>query len=153
MLGQVAGSVGHELRNPLGVMSNAVYFLQTVLGDKTDDVVREYLDIIKNEIAGSERIVSDLLDSVRTRPPNLETVGVQEIIELTLVKLALPPTVRIKVDIPETLPRAAGGRTADPPGVAQPDQQRRGSHGGWRRTEHPCDDRRGGTKDHDQRAR
>jgi PAS domain S-box-containing protein len=84
VLGQVAGSVGHELRNPMGVMSNAVYFLQTVLGDKTDDVVKEYLDIIKNEIAGSERIVSDLLDSVRTRPPNPETVGVREIIELTL---------------------------------------------------------------------
>jgi PAS domain S-box-containing protein len=104
VLGRVAGSVGHELRNPLGVMSNAVYFLRTVLGDKVDDVVKEYLDIIKNEIAGSERIVSDLLDSVRTRPPNPETVGVREIIELTLLKLEPPLAVEVKIDIPETLP-------------------------------------------------
>ncbi|MDO8350385.1 MAG: PAS domain S-box protein, partial [Gallionella sp.] len=55
VLGQVAGSVGHELRNPLGVMNNAVYFLQTVLSD-ADETTREYLNIIKDEIAASERI-------------------------------------------------------------------------------------------------
>ena len=85
VLGQVAGSVGHELRNPLGVMSNAVYFLQTVLSD-ADDTTKEYLNIIKSEIAGSERIVSDLLDAVRTQPPHREIVGVAELIGQTLRK-------------------------------------------------------------------
>lgn len=103
VLGQVAGSVGHELRNPLGVMSNAVYFLQTVLTD-ADDSVKEYLNIIRDEIAGSERIVSDLLDSVRTKPPHAEIVGVMELINQTLRKLTLPPSVTVKQDIPETLP-------------------------------------------------
>ena len=82
VLGQVAGSVGHELRNPLGVISNAVYFLQTVSSD-ADETTREYLDIIKNEIANSERIVSDLLDSVRTQPPHPESASVRQIIEQT----------------------------------------------------------------------
>jgi len=27
VLGQLAGSMGHELRNPLGVISNSVYYL------------------------------------------------------------------------------------------------------------------------------
>ena len=103
VLGQVAGSVGHELRNPLGVMSNAVYFLQTVLPD-ADETTREYLGIIKSEIASSERIVSDLLDSVRTKPPHAEIVGVMELINQTLRKLTLPPSVSVKLDIPETLP-------------------------------------------------
>ena len=103
VLGQVAGSVGHELRNPLGVMSNAVYFLQTVLAD-ADDSVKEYLNIIKNEIAGSERIVSDLLDSVRTKPPQPEAVGIAELIGQTLGKCSVPPSVSVKLDIPATLP-------------------------------------------------
>ncbi|MCK9199663.1 MAG: PAS domain S-box protein [Gallionella sp.] len=102
VLGQVAGSVGHELRNPLGVMSNAVYFLQTVLAD-ADDSVKDYLKIIKDEIVGSERIVSDLLDSVRTKPPRAETTGVHELLEQTLRKLSIPASVTVKLDIPETL--------------------------------------------------
>jgi PAS domain S-box-containing protein len=102
VLGQVAGSVGHELRNPLGVMNNAVYFLQTVLSD-ADETTREYLNIIKDEIADSERIVSDLLDSVRTKPPRPEAVGVAELIGQTLNKLTLPATVTVSLDIPQTL--------------------------------------------------
>jgi PAS domain S-box-containing protein len=102
VLGQVAGSVGHELRNPLGVMSNAVYFLQTVLAD-ADETTKEYLDIINDEIAGSERIVSDLLDSVRTNPPHPKTVCIAELIEQTLRKYTVPSSVTVKLDIPATL--------------------------------------------------
>ena len=70
-LGQLAGSVGHELRNPLGVMSNAVYYLKTVMPD-ADENVKEYLDIIKSEINNSERIISDLLDFSRTKTPQTQ---------------------------------------------------------------------------------
>ncbi|MBZ0094325.1 MAG: HAMP domain-containing protein [Sulfuricella sp.] len=103
MLGQVAGSVGHELRNPLGVMSNAVYYLQTVLSD-TDDATQEYLGIIKDEIARSERIVAELLDAVHTRPPQVEAVGVGELIEQALRNCSVPSSVAVKLDIPATLP-------------------------------------------------
>jgi signal transduction histidine kinase len=103
VLGQVAGSVGHELRNPLGVISNAVYFLQTVLSD-ADETTREYLNIIKDEIAVSDRIVSDLLDSVRSKPPHPAAVGVREVIERTVHQLTIPDSVSVRLDIPEALP-------------------------------------------------
>jgi len=103
VLGQVAGSVGHELRNPLGVMSNAVYFLQTVLPD-ADETTKEYLAILKNEIADSERIVSDLLDSVRTKPPQAGVVAVLDLVHQILRKYSVPASVNVKLDIPETLP-------------------------------------------------
>ena len=103
VLGQVAGSVGHELRNPLGVMNNAVYFLQTVLTD-ADETTREYLEIIKNEIADAERIVSDLLDAVRSKPPQPEEVNIRELIDNTLRKLTVPSSITVELDIPATLP-------------------------------------------------
>jgi len=103
MLGHLAENVGNELRNPLGVMSNAVYYLQTVLPD-ADEATKEYLDIIKNEIAGSEGIVSDLLDSVRTQPPQIQTVGLAELIGQTWRKCSVPSSVTVKLDIPATLP-------------------------------------------------
>jgi len=102
VLGQVAGSVGHELRNPLGVMSNAVYYLQTVLAD-ADETTKEYLDIIKDEIADAERIVSDLLDSVRTKPPHTETADVAQLVAQVMGKCAIPPSVTVRLDIPSAI--------------------------------------------------
>ena len=103
LLGQVAGSVGHELRNPLGVMNNAVYFLQTVLTD-ADATTREYLEIIKVEIAEADRIVGDLLDSVRTKPPQPAAVDVRELIDQTLRQNLVPSTMNVMLEIPATLP-------------------------------------------------
>jgi len=102
-LGQVAGSVGHELRNPLGVMSNAVYFLQTVLGD-ADETTKEYLGILKDEIANADRIVGDLLDSVRTKPPQPEAANVKTLLEQTLAKFEIPANVSLSLEIPQALP-------------------------------------------------
>lgn len=95
-LGQLAGTVGHELRNPLGVMSNAVYFLQTVLAS-ADETTKEYLGIIKSEIAGAERIVSDLLDAVRTKPPQPQLVLAEDLIRMSLDKCRAPECVTVEV--------------------------------------------------------
>jgi signal transduction histidine kinase len=103
MLGEVAGSVGNELRNPLGVMSNAVYFLQTML-EKADASIKEYLGIIRDEIARSEHIVAVLMDAVRTRPPEPARHGVAELIGQALRKSAVPAGVTVALDIPDTLP-------------------------------------------------
>ncbi|MDD2926610.1 ATP-binding protein [Rhodoferax sp.] len=103
LLGQVADTVGHELRNPLGVMNNAVYFLQAVLAD-ADASVKEYLGIIKDEIAEAERIVSDLLDAVRTKPPQPEDVTLAGLLQQTLRKCNVPPSITVHLDIPTTLP-------------------------------------------------
>jgi signal transduction histidine kinase len=102
MLGQVAGSVGNELRNPLGVMSNAVYFLQTVL-EGSDESVKEYLGIILAEITRSEHIVDELLAAVRTPPPDVATHGVAELVGQILRQCVVPDAVTVTLDIPETI--------------------------------------------------
>src|SRR5207253_10295068 len=68
ILGQLSSGVGHELRNPLGVMNNAVYYLEAVLANPSPTVT-EYLGILKPQIAESEKIVTDLLDFARLRKP------------------------------------------------------------------------------------
>ena len=103
VLGRISGSIGHELRNPLGVMNNAVYFLKMVLAE-SDATTQEYLDIIKNEIDTSLRIITDLLDFARTRPPQVETVNVRALVDESLDKCALPENVELQNVVPPTLP-------------------------------------------------
>jgi signal transduction histidine kinase len=103
ILGQLSGSVGHELRNPLGVMNNAVYFLKTVLSEG-DETVREYLGIIENEIRNSQRIITDLLDFARTGTPQTQAVTARELLDESFGKCALPENVALRTDFPDTLP-------------------------------------------------
>ena len=103
ILGQLAGVVGHEIRNPLGVMNNAVYFLKTVMTD-ADDTVKEYLDIIKQEIDNSQRIIADLLDFARTKTPQIVPVTVNTLVTQALGKCTIPENIDVQMDIPDTLP-------------------------------------------------
>ena len=103
ILGQLSESVGHELRNPMGVISNAVYFLQTVMPD-ADDTVREYLDIIKGEVNNSQRIITDLLDFTRTKTPRKEMITVDQLIKQSIGKCTVPQGISLQVEIPDALP-------------------------------------------------
>ncbi|HEX8960335.1 MAG TPA: CHASE domain-containing protein [Geobacteraceae bacterium] len=104
ILGQLSGSVSHELRNPLGVMSNAVYFLKTVLAD-ADETTREYLDILKKEIDNSQRIIGDLLDFTRTRQPLTTAVTPRELVDASLGRCAMPKSITPRTEVPDNLPQ------------------------------------------------
>jgi PAS domain S-box-containing protein len=114
VLGQLAGTVGHEIRNPLGVISNAVYLLKTFM-PQADDNVNEYLDIIKQEIDNSQRIITDLLDFARTRPPHRRFVAVSSLINEGLKDNYIPKNVIISKDVPDDLPPV----WADPAQIGQ----------------------------------
>ena len=102
-LGQLSGSVGHELRNPLGVISNAVYLLNTIHNDG-DETTKEYLDIISSEVQNSEKIITDLLDFSRTRSPEIDKVNVSEMVDGVLKRRPSPNGVRITKEIAENIP-------------------------------------------------
>lgn len=103
MFGLIAGNMGNELRNPLGVMNNAVYFLETVLSD-ADSTVREYLEIIKSEIDNSQRIIDELLDFFRDKPLRTDVILVHELIHQILERAIIPVNIRLLADLPESLP-------------------------------------------------
>ncbi len=103
VLGQLSGGVGHELRNPLGVINNAVYYLKTILTD-ADETTKEYLDMISSEVQNSEKIVSDLLDFSRIKPSEREETEISEMIDGVRKRHAPPENVKITVDITEDLP-------------------------------------------------
>jgi signal transduction histidine kinase len=102
-LGLLAGGVGHELRNPLGVMTNAIYYLGAVMKEAPAEI-REYLEILRTQIALSEKIVGDLLDFARIKPPQWETVSLSQIVDAQLARAGPLEAVRIEHDFPADLP-------------------------------------------------
>jgi signal transduction histidine kinase len=103
VLGQLAGGVAHELRNPLGVISNAIYFLQMVLSE-TDETTREYLGIISSEVRGAEKIISGILDFSRTQLPEREEITASDLVSQVLERRPPPEDVEVTTDIPSDLP-------------------------------------------------
>lgn len=103
ILGQLASSVGHELRNPLAVMTNGLFYLEMVLGDHEGDV-HEYLGILRHEIRLSEKIVSDLLDFARLKVPQRERVQLADVVDEQLYRLGHLPSVRVEWQPPLDLP-------------------------------------------------
>lgn len=102
-LGQLAGAVNHELRNPLAVISNAVYYLRMTLPD-LDETASEYLEMISSEVRKSEKIVSDLLDFSRARSPDREHVTVSSLINSALERVPPQKGVKVSTDVPADLP-------------------------------------------------
>jgi signal transduction histidine kinase len=103
ILGQLAGGVGHELRNPLGVMTNAIYYLSVVLKDAPESV-REYLSILQTQVGLSEKIVGDLLDFARVKQPKTETVSVLALVEEELTRIGRLDGITVTRDFPPDLP-------------------------------------------------
>ncbi|PKN92393.1 MAG: hypothetical protein CVU44_14750 [Chloroflexi bacterium HGW-Chloroflexi-6] len=103
VLGQLAGGVGHELRNPLGIINNATYYLRLVQPE-ADETVKEYLGIIETETHNADKIISDLLDFSRIKSVDVEPVAVSDLARRTLERFPPPQNVRVTLDLPEELP-------------------------------------------------
>jgi PAS domain S-box-containing protein len=93
-LGQLAGSVAHELRNPLGVITNAVYYLNAVQPD-AEAAILDYLGLIAAEANNADKIISDLLDFARIKGVQHETVNLAVLVRGVLQKH--PPAADITV--------------------------------------------------------
>ena len=94
-LGQLAGGVVHEIRTPLGVISNTVYYLRKV-GEKLDEEARDAIADIEREVGTAGRIVEELLDYVRTPQLRLSSFSIRQAMELALSLVAIPDNVSVE---------------------------------------------------------
>jgi signal transduction histidine kinase len=104
-IGQVAGGVAHELRNPLNVIKTSVYYLlhaQHLLPGKQS----EHLNRIERQVILADGVITALSNFARlpmpTRAPFAILRSLQEAVESNTV----PDNVRIVYDCPDTLPPA-----------------------------------------------
>lgn len=85
--GRLAAEIAHQLKNPLGIINNAAYTLhKTVKEGKT---ITQQIAIIREEVARSDRIITDLMGYARLAEGRVERVSLSEVLEESLA-IAFP---------------------------------------------------------------
>lgn len=97
LIGQMAGGIGHEVRNP---MTSVKGFLQLLASKETDVKKSEYYDIMIDEIDRANSIITEFLSLAKDRLVNLEPASLNDIIDTLYPLIA---TDAIKQDIRVTL--------------------------------------------------
>jgi PAS domain S-box-containing protein len=108
-IGELAGMVGHDLRNPLTGISGATYYLKTKYGLKMDDKGKEMLGIIEKDIGYSNKIINDLLEYSKEIKLEITETTPRLLLKEALSFVQVPKTIqileriqskpRIKVDV------------------------------------------------------
>ena len=106
-IGQVAGGVAHELRNPLNVVKTSIYYL-TNTRSPPPEKVQQHLERIERQIGLADRVITALSDFARLPVPEMKPVPVQDCIREVLELNPLADQVTVSVDLPAGLPPALG---------------------------------------------
>jgi signal transduction histidine kinase len=107
-IGQLASGVGHELRNPLGAIKNAGFYIRRRIANtdlpNTEPRVMEFLGIIEEEVNSANKVITDLLGFSRVAKPTVAPANIAGIIEDALRYIPVPENVALIKDISNNLP-------------------------------------------------
>ncbi|MBI3930866.1 MAG: HAMP domain-containing protein [Chloroflexi bacterium] len=108
-IGQLAGGVGHEIRNPLGAIKNAIYYVKGKVATselaRKEPRVRQFLDIMDDEINSANKIINDLLGYSRVGKPAVSPTKIEEVVKDALSHIPIAENIelvkRLEADLPE----------------------------------------------------
>ncbi|MCA9681550.1 MAG: histidine kinase, partial [Myxococcales bacterium] len=94
-IGQLAASIGHDLRNPLSVMESSLYILRRRTQD--DPRASKHVEKIGNQIDECDAIITHLLEMARNQPPRRDTVAAQDLVSSALEAARVPETFAVEL--------------------------------------------------------
>jgi len=98
MLGQVAGTVSHELRNPLGAIRASLAVFRKLCADKGLGIERS-LERAERSVGRCDGIIGDLLEYTRARDMTREPIAIDAWIGEELDEHSLPPGVTLRREL------------------------------------------------------
>ena len=105
-IGQFAAGIGHELRNPLGVVESSAYLVTRRLEQLNfaDPGVTRHMEKITTEVQRSGRTISDLLELARSKPLKRRIVDCRQFVLEAVPAAHLAATVEVVVEVPPGVP-------------------------------------------------
>jgi PAS domain S-box-containing protein len=95
-LGKFAGSLAHELRNPLSVVASAVAYLTMPGIPIGPDEQKETMQVIRRQTEMAARIVDNTLDFANPKPLELKAGAISTDIENALAVTVIPPGIAVE---------------------------------------------------------
>ncbi len=111
-LGELSAGLAHEIKNPLAGIKGAI----EVIRDTTpaSDVHREIMGDVLHEVSRIDRIVRDLLNYAKPKPPSLGTVRLPELAQRIIAmarQSVKSETLSISLEVRCELPEFTGDET------------------------------------------
>jgi len=101
-IGQMASVVGHEIRNPLAVINNSIYFIKTKVNAAAaattvpiEPKIIKHIAIIESEIRQANGIIDEILGFARTRELNPKVTHLNSYIDDLTMSFPLPPHIEL----------------------------------------------------------
>jgi signal transduction histidine kinase len=104
-IGQVAGGVAHELRNPLNVVKTSVYYLLNAR-NATPEKKTEHLQRIERHVTLADSVITALTSFAKMPVPTLRPFSVVQCIQEAIETNPLPANIQVTIDCPAALPPA-----------------------------------------------
>lgn len=106
-IGEAAGMVGHDIRNPLQAITSDLYLindeLKGVPQGESRKAMEESLDSIGQNIVYIDKIVSDLQDYTRTIKPNIQEINLNDLANMILAKTNIPKNIQTQINVDPNL--------------------------------------------------
>jgi two-component system, sporulation sensor kinase E len=94
-IGELAGMVGHDIRNPLAGIRNAVYYIKKKCGGCPNDQVPAMLEIVDKSIDHANSIVNDLLEYSRKLHLDAVECTPKMLLATALNMVKIPDNIRL----------------------------------------------------------
>jgi PAS domain S-box-containing protein len=101
-IGETAGMVGHDIRNPLQAIINELFMARQTMNkypSKDTDEALESINLIQEQADYISKIVSDLQDFARPLKPEYVTVKLADLVTSVFQTINIPEKITVKVDI------------------------------------------------------
>ncbi len=108
-IGETAGMVGHDIRNPLQSITGELYLARTNLASLPDTHAKEDLNesigYIEEQLIYVNKIVQDLQDYAKIPKPQLQETDLEKTVQDVLSSMNIPETITVSYSLEAGFPK------------------------------------------------
>ena len=112
IIGQLSGGIAHDLRNPLGAISNAAYLARRKFAagwsSENNQKITEMFELIDSQVVRANNVISNLLSYGSGREISLSQIHIDDVLNDSMSSFVLSDAIDFSMTIEPDLPPILG---------------------------------------------